>query len=482
MKKDKVRVRFAPSPSGFLHIGNARTALYNKLFAQKNGGSFILRIEDTDVERSSKEAEQIIMEDLKWLKIDWDEGPDIGGNFGPYRQSERISIYKDMAQKLLEDKKAYFCFCTPLELEEMKKEQIKKKQPPRYNGRCLSLTKAEIEKFLAEGRKPAIRFHVQKGVVEFTDLIRGKLKFDTSSFGDFVIIKSDGMPSYNFAVVVDDAMMKITHVIRGEDHISNTPRQILLYKALNFTSPLFAHHSITIGKDNRPLSKREKNMISIRYLREKGYLAEAIIHYIAMLGWLKQGNISLSWDELVENFSLEKVSIRRAMFDEEQLKRVNHKIILEKDPEELAKLISPFIGEELCNEKGSKWIKEAAELLKDNIITLEDARAFGEIFKKGEISLSDEAAEILENDKVRTYLRRVASLWRLSLPKVTPKEALESVKEIGEELNIHGKNLYMPIRAALTGKLEGPELYKIITLMDNKTIISRLFNASGTGS
>ena len=170
------------------------------------------------------------------------------------------------------------------------------------------------------------------------------------------------------------------------------------------------------------------------------------------------------------------------MFDEEQLKRVNHKIILEKDPEELAKLISPFIGEELCNEKGSKWIKEAAELLKDNIITLEDARAFGEIFKKGEISLSDEAAEILENDKVRTYLRRVASLWRLSLPKVTPKEALESVKEIGEELNIHGKNLYMPIRAALTGKLEGPELYKIITLMDNKTIISRLFNASGTGS
>ena len=280
-----MRVRFAPSPTGHLHVGSVRTALFNWLLARGSDGTFVLRIEDTDVERSTRESEAAILRDLRWLGLDWDEGPDVGGSRGPYRQSERLHLYQSYAQELLGAGSAYYCFCSTAELEAERQAAVAAGRPVRYSGTCRQIPSEHAQARIAGGDRPAIRFRVPDiSEVVFTDLVRGDVRFGADVIGDPVIIRGDGTPAYNFAVVVDDALMEVTHVVRGEDHISNTPRQILLYEALGFSPPAFAHLSLVMGPDHSPLSKLH-GATSVAEFRAKGYLPEALVNYLALIGW-----------------------------------------------------------------------------------------------------------------------------------------------------------------------------------------------------
>src|SRR5215468_10453902 len=337
-----MRVRFAPSPTGHLHVGNVRTALFNWLLARGSGGTFILRIEDTDVERSTLVSEASIMQDLNWLGLDWDEGPDVGGPRGPYRQSERLHLYGSYAKELMASGHAYYCFCSREQLEAERREALAAGQPARYSGRCRNLSAEESAKRIAGGERPAIRFRVPENrEVAFTDAVRGEVRFHTDVIGDPVIVRAEGIPAYNFAVVVDDALMEVTHVIRGEDHISNTPRQILLYEALAFTPPAFAHLSMVMGPDHAPLSKRH-GATSVGEFRSKGYLPEALVNYLALIGWSPGGNDELlPIDELARRFSLEDVGHSAGVFDEEKLAWANRHYLKTADPARIAELSIP---------------------------------------------------------------------------------------------------------------------------------------------
>jgi len=343
IKPGEIRVRFAPSPTGFLHIGGARTAFFNYLFAKKNQGSFILRIEDTDIERSKPEYEKDIMESLKWLGIEWDEGPDIGGNYGPYRQSERREIYKKYLEKLLAEDKAYYCFCSEDELEAQRQYQLSIGEAPRYSGKCAGLSKEVVEKYLAEGKPSVIRFKVPAKKVGFEDLIRGKVEFDSTLLGDIVIAKDFSTPLYNFTCVIDDYEMRISQVIRGEDHLSNTPKQILIQEALGFPSPKYVHLPIILGPDRTKLSKRQGAVSVIQY-RELGYLPEALINFIAFLGWNPGMEREIySLPSLIKEFSLERIQKGGAIFNIKRLDFLNGFYIRGKSIERLTELCLPYL-------------------------------------------------------------------------------------------------------------------------------------------
>src|SRR5579864_4529608 len=341
-----MRVRFAPSPSGQLHVGNARTALFNWLLARGSGGTFILRIEDTDVERSTRESEAAILRDLRWLGLDWDEGPDTGGGRGPYRQSERLHLYQSYAKELLAAGNAYYCFCTTAQLEAERQEALAAGRPARYAGTCRRLTREQAQQRIAGGERPAIRFMIPANRdVVFSDVVRGDVRFSTEVIGDPVIVRADGNPAYNFSVVVDDALMEITHVIRGEDHISNTPRQVLRYEALGFTPPVFAHLALVMGPDHSPLSKRH-GATSVAEFRAKGYLPEALVNYLALIGW-SPGNDEelLPTEELARRFSLDDVGLSAGIFDEEKLAWTNRHYLKIADPKRIAELSVPYFNE-----------------------------------------------------------------------------------------------------------------------------------------
>src|SRR5262249_26155078 len=341
-----MRVRFAPSPTGQLHVGNARTALFNWLLARGSNGTFILRIEDTDAERSTRESEAAIIRDLRWLGLDWDEGPDVGGPHGPYRQSERLHLYQSYAAELLTAGAAYHCFCSTAQLEAERQQALAAGRPAHYAGTCRRLTAEQAAARVAAGERPAIRFRVpdDRDVV-FTDAVRGEVRFQTGVIGDPVIVRADGHPAYNFAVVVDDALMEVTHVIRGEDHISNTPRQILIYEALGFTPPTFAHLSMVMGPDHAPLSKRH-GAISVGEFRAKGYLPEALVNYLALIGWSPGGNDELlPIDELARRFSLDAVGHSAGLFDEEKLAWGNRHYLKLADPLRLAELSARYFAD-----------------------------------------------------------------------------------------------------------------------------------------
>ncbi len=314
-----VRVRFAPAPTGLLHIGNARTALFNFLFAKRHQGTFVLRIEDTDLERSTDTSIDRIIEDLKWLGISWDEGPDRDEPNGPYRQSQRLSIYQEFADHLFREGKSYKCFCSEERLEKLRKEQLSKGKMPRYDGRCRSLSEEEISKMESSGLQSVLRFHVGGGPILFEDLIHRKMNFDPAGIGDFIIVRSDGMAAYNFACVVDDHSMAITHVIRGEDHLSNTPRQILLYQALSWQPPTFAHHPLILGPDRSPLSKRH-GATAVSQYREEGFLPEALQNYLVLLGWTPPaGEETLPLEKMVEDYSIQAVSRSAPIYNRKKL-------------------------------------------------------------------------------------------------------------------------------------------------------------------
>ena len=368
MCNDEVRVRFAPSPTGPFHIGGARSALFNYLLARKTGGKLILRIEDTDRERSTPESEENIKAALKWLGMDWDEGVDVGGPNGPYHQMERLDIYKKYTDKLLAEGKAYYCYCTDEELEEERQNLIKEGKMPRYMGKCRHLTEEQIAQFKAEGRKPTVRFRVPADQqILVRDMVRGDVVFDSNNIGDFVIVKSDGIPTYNYAVVIDDALMHITHVIRAEEHLSNTPRQCLVYDALGFKQPTFGHISLILGKDHTKMSKRH-GATSVDQYRQLGYLPEAINNFLALLGWAPNSEQEIfSMDELIHEFSMDRVAKNPAVFDIDKLNWINQHYMRQLDAEAFFEAAKPHMiaaGYMTGEEEGEKLASMMNSILK----------------------------------------------------------------------------------------------------------------------
>ncbi|WP_456465695.1 glutamate--tRNA ligase [Desulfurobacterium sp.] len=474
-----VRVRFAPSPTGFMHVGNARTALFNYLFAKHNNGTFILRIEDTDTERHNEEAVKVIYEALKWMGLDWDEGPEKGGNYGPYRQSERKEIYKKYIELLKEKDLVYECFCTKEELDAMRQEQLSKGLPPRYTGKCRHLTEKEKEKLRAEGRKPVLRFKVPTGkTVTWKDLVKGTISISSEQLGgDFVIVRSNGMPVYNFVVVIDDALMKISHVIRGEDHISNTPKQILLYEALGFEAPEFAHLPMILGEDRSKLSKRHGST-SVAEFKEKGYLPEAFTNFLALLGWYpKDGKEILSMEELIERFDIKDVNSSPAIFNFEKLNWMNKEYIKSYDIKKLTKLIIPYLEEAgyEVEKFDFDWLTKVVEATRDYFTLLSDAPTYMETFLKDEFEIEKEALNFMNEERLNVVKHFVEKVYQLD--ELNAETFKKAVKETGKELKAKGKNLFMPIRIALTGKMKGVELDILVSLLGKERVLKRLHYA-----
>ncbi|HON57999.1 MAG TPA: glutamate--tRNA ligase [Smithella sp.] len=471
----KPRVRFAPSPTGELHVGNARTALFNWLFARHFRGTFILRIEDTDESRSHLSYQNSLLEDLKWLGLDWEEGPDKEGLYGPYKQSERLHIYKDHLKLLLEKDLVYPCYCTEAELEEERQNLILSKKMPRYMGKCRVLTAAEREKKEAEGKRPTYRFKIHPQSIEFNDLIRGPMKFEADTMGDFIVIRSNGMPAYNFAVVIDDHLMNITHVIRGEDHLSNTALQMMLYRAFDFTPPKFAHHSLILGKDRSKLSKRHGS-VTVGEFRKQGILPEALLNYLGLLGSsFADAREIVSKDEMIAEFRLEKASKSGAVFDEEKLYWLNAHYIRKCPSDVLLEKMKPFLKKfdlEL-NAVTSEWLINVISLIKHELTTLSEVADHIDIFFDDQYQITTEAKMYLENEPARMVIREFSRYLQNAQGEESDIYA-SAIKHCRDITKKKGKELFMPIRAALTGRLYGPELDRLFVILGKETALKRL--------
>jgi nondiscriminating glutamyl-tRNA synthetase len=470
-----VRVRFAPAPTGLLHIGNARTALFNFLFAKRHQGTFILRIEDTDIERSTEPSIDRIIEDLKWLGISWDEGPDRDGSNGPYRQSQRVSIYQEFANRLFQEGKSYKCFCSEERLEKLRKEQLSKGKMPRYDGRCRSLSEEEIAKMESSGLQSVLRFHVGGGPILFEDLIHEKMNFDSAGIGDFIIVRSDGMAAYNFACVLDDHLMAITHVIRGEDHLSNTPRQILLYQALSWQPPTFAHHPLILGPDRAPLSKRH-GATAISQYREEGFLPEALQNYLVLLGWTPpSGEEILPLQKMVEDFSIQAVSRSAPIYNRKKLEWLNSFYIREKEEPQLSEILIPYLRKAglRIDQMDRQWLNQISGVLKENLVILSQVEEYLGIFFDEKFFFEDGAKTILLDPRNRETLRSVLGILE-DPSEITSDGQISLLTQLEKKTKRKGKDLYAPLRAAVTGKTKGPELVKTLPLIGKERIIKRL--------
>lgn len=468
-----IRVRFAPSPTGALHIGGARTALFNWLFARNQKGRFILRIEDTDRERSTIEANQAIFHGLEWLGLDWDEGPNVGGPHCPYYQTERLEIHQRHAGQLLKEGKAYYCFCTAEELARKRSEAEARKEAPRYDGTCRKLPEAEIKKKLDSGMPKIIRFllpPVGETVVE--DMVRGKVTFKNELLDDFVILKSDGFPTYNFACVVDDHLMEITHVIRGDDHLSNTPRQILLYQAFGWELPCFAHIPMILAKDKARMSKRHGATSVIAY-RDIGYLPEAMLNYIAKLGWGCGDQEIFSREELTNKFSLAGVNKNPAIFDIEKLNWLNGQYIRKILPERLIDLCEPLLIQ-AYGTHDFNYISKVVTAFHDRLVLIPDIVPLSNYFFKDDFEYDPKGIEKYfkpENSKA------ILAALKESLAKVEPftKGNIEPVfKQLAVEMNVKLGVIIHPCRLALTGRIETPPMYDVVEILGKDKVLKRL--------
>ena len=477
---DKMRVRFAPSPTGPFHIGGARSALFNWLLAKKDQGTLVLRIEDTDRERSTKESEENIKEALKWLGITWDEGIDVGGEHGPYRQTERLHIYEEYTKKLLASGQAYECFCTDEEIEAERQALKDAGKMPIYQGHCRHLTEEQKEAYRAEGRKPTIRFRVpenQEIIVD--DMVRGRVTFDSNGVGDFVIVKSDGIPVYNYAVVIDDATMEITHVIRAEEHLSNTPRQVVLYEALGLPTPRFGHVSLILGKDRTKMSKRH-GATSVDQYRKLGYLPEAIVNFLALLGCSPTGEEEiLSAEELIEQFSMDRVAKNPAVFDIDKLNWINAQYMKNADPAMVCELAIPhlveagYIMEDISAEEKAKLVEFTAAV-QDHLSYAAQLTELADLYFNDEFDVTDEEMkEILADETVPAVTALFAQ--KMNELEVVDFAAVKAIfKAIGKELKVGGKKVFMPLRIVTTGQMHGPDLAKMIPIIGRERILARM--------
>lgn len=505
IQSGKVRVRFSPSPTGFLHIGAARTALFNYLFAQKNKGSFILRIEDTDIERSGREFEKDIIENLKWLGIGWSEGPDIDGQFGPYRQSERMETYKKYLEKLLAEGRAYYCFCSAEELEDQRQYALSLGQPWKYNGKCASLLAEQSKKNLAENKPGIIRLKMPVKIVAFDDLIRGKVEFDASLLGDISLAKNLTAPLYNFAAVVDDFEMKISHVIRGEDHLSNTPKQILIQEALGFPRPQYGHLPLILGPDRAKLSKRH-GATAIAEFRKEGYLAEALINFMALLGWNPGGEREIySLAALAKEFSLERVQKGGAIFNTKKLDSLNGFYIRQKPVEKITELCLPYLVEvgfvtpalktgqyppayggmeithtfkitETDEEIHFDYLKKIVSIYQERLKKLSEITELTDFFFKKDLGYDKALLKWKEmtDYEIKTSLEKLEGIFSEIKPEKWNKENLENAMLFDQK---DRGFLFWPLRVALTGKKASAGPLEIAEILGKEKTLKRIIRA-----
>lgn len=481
-----VRLRFAPSPTGHLHIGGARTALFNYLYAKHHQGTFILRIEDTDLGRHVDEAAQEFAKSLRWLGITWDEGAFQGGEYGPYYCTERLDIYTKYVTQLQAEGFVYPCFCSEEELQNEREQALLHGDMPHYSGKCRHLTKEQQQQYLQEGRLPVLRFRIPDDrTIVFDDLIRGSMSFESAGVGgDFVIVKSSGIPTYNFACTVDDHLMKITHVIRGEEHISNTPRQILIYEAFGWDLPLFGHVSLILGPNGKKLSKRDESIIQfIEQYRASGYLPQALFNFLALLGWSPTTEEEiLSHDELVDQFSLDRVNKSGAFFDSAKLDWMNGHYLKQADPQSLLpimrELLQPFESEQPYVQEDAFKL-ELISLYQDQVANLRQILTAGQTFLQLPAPYESDAKAMLENVE-SSDVQKVLSALLIAVQSAsvfdvpTVKEILHTVQV---ETGVKGKNLFMPVRAATTGQLHGRDLVRTIALLGKERIVYRVQSA-----
>ena len=479
----EIRTRFAPSPTGDLHVGNIRTALFDWAYARHTGGKLIFRIEDTDRERVTDEYIARAIETLKWLGLEWDEGPEVGGEFGPYLQSQRLDIYSKWAKTFLENGDAYNCYCSTEELEARREAQRASNQAPGYDGKCRSLSSEEISKFLAEGRKPVIRMRMPDGETRFTDLIRGEVVFEHKYVPDFVLMRADGSPLYTLAVAVDDVLMKVTHILRGEDLLSSTPRQIRVYQAMGLATdefPAFAHLPFVMGTDNTKLSKRNGE-VSIAWYREEGFLPEAICNYLALLGWSPgDDKENITMKELVELFTIERVNSSPARFDMKKLEAINGDKIRALTIDEFLTRALPFLLKEQVikgEENEIEVVRKALPIIQERIARMKEVVPMLRFLFVNEVTFDDEsAAKINEADSKKVIATAIEALSGLSL---WSHGEIESAlrKALIEGLGLKPRNAFGPVRIAVTGSHISPPLFESMELLGKERSMARLESA-----
>lgn len=478
-----VRVRFAPSPTGPLHIGGARSALFNWLLARHQNGQFLVRIEDTDLERSSRESEENILNALRWLGIDWDEGIAVGGPNGPYRQTERLEQYRSLAQKLVEQGSAYPCYCSEEELAAERESLIKKGELPRYLGRCRKLCAEDKAKFEAEGRKPVLRFKVPEGqTIVIEDQVRGRVEFESNGIGDFIIMKSDNIPTYNFAVVVDDHDMNITHVVRAEEHLSNTPRQVLIYDALGWQRPEFAHISLILGKDRAKMSKRH-GATSIEQYQKLGYLPEALFNFLALMGWSPGGEEEIfTAQEIVEQFTLDRVAKSPAVFDVDKLNWLNGHYIRQASVERLTELAIPYLQEAgyisgQPDAAKQAWLQQVVNIARNYISYMQEITQHVDVFFKDQVTVTEEDAKDVQSWEQMPVVMKAAYELFSQAAELTEESVKATIKAIGKQTGLKGKFIFQPLRVGITGQTHGPELHQIIPIIGKEKTLARLESA-----
>lgn len=480
---DKIRVRIAPSPSGNLHIGTARTALFNYLFAKKTGGTFVLRIEDTDAERTQKEYVDNIFDSLKALGLNWDEGPDVGGEYGPYTQSERFDIYPKYAQILLDKGFAYECWCTNEELDKEKEESVKNHKAYVYSRKCLDITPELKEQYIKEGRKPSIRFNVQKAqsafhdtsILTFNDMVKGELHQDTDLIGDFVIMKSNGTPTYNFAVVIDDMLMKISHIIRGEDHISNTYKQILIYEALGAKVPEFGHLGMILAPDRSKLSKRHGATAVSDFVKE-GYLTDALINFVALLGWAPSDSVEIKTvDEIAADFRINEISSSNSIFEYDKLNWMNGQYIKKMDISKLTDMLIPFLSKYDLSELSREKLEKMVEITREPLTTLKDIENDVPYFFGEDVPL-DEVKELLTTELSKNVLQKFNELvnkWNFDDEEELHNDLADLRAEFKEKYGYKPKETMWAIRAAVTGRTRGADMVGILTILGKEKVQKR---------
>ncbi|CEN79410.1 glutamate--tRNA ligase [Paraclostridium sordellii] len=483
-----VRVRFAPSPTGFVHIGSLRTALYNYLFAKRMGGEYILRVEDTDRTRIVDGAIENMLEAMAWAGVNHTEGVVLGenkeitqvGEYGPYIQSERLDIYKDYIQQLLDSGKAYYCFCSKERLDEVREKQKEAGETPKYDGNCRNLSKEEVEAKLAAGEEYVIRLKLPENhVIKFTDLVRGETEFNTDELDDQVLIKTDGFPTYHFAVVIDDHLMKITHVIRGEEWISSTPKHVYLYEAFGWEAPTFVHLPNILNKEKKKLSKRHGD-VAVEDFKKKGYLPEGLVNYVALVGWSPDDNQELfTMKELEEHFSIERVSKSGGVFDTDKLNWVNQHYIKDASDEYITDLAIPFLIEAgYITEEDAKnrydFVKDMVSVVKEKLQYVKEVTEHVNIFFGDKIELeTEECREFLKLEHIPTLINALEE--KIGAADEINEEAFKAMlKEIQKEHGIKGKNLFMGTRVILTGQMHGPDLPKAAAVIGKDTCLSRI--------